>query len=67
MRETGAGISFEPWTSEALAAELTKLLSRTDGLAPLSASGMKAYAEQYNWDQDASRMLASLQALAARR
>jgi glycosyltransferase involved in cell wall biosynthesis len=62
MRETGAGLSFEPWTAPALEQKLRLLLDGGD-LAAMSANGTKAFRTRYHWEQDAARMLKSLTAL----
>jgi glycosyltransferase involved in cell wall biosynthesis len=56
VTDTGAGLFFEPWTSEALAATMKEALQRD--LTPLAENGMKAFRERFNWEADVTNLLA---------
>jgi glycosyltransferase involved in cell wall biosynthesis len=65
MQETGAGVSFEPWTVDALVGRLGEILRRPD-LATLGERGRRAFEARYHWEKDAERMVVSLEALRRR-
>jgi len=61
LAESGAGVTFEPWTAPALAGKMKELLRADQNtIDRMSAGGQKACAEVYHWEEDADRMIAAL-------
>jgi glycosyltransferase involved in cell wall biosynthesis len=57
VRETGAGLTVDPWTHATVAAVIDRLLRQPERLTDIGRAGARAVRSVYNWDREKEALL----------